>query len=186
VRTTFPAVAVGLVAAVLVPVVAGCGPTPGGSPTTIAAPTGSPARPAGGACYLLDFADIEQTLGVRFDIAAASRSKDTYTCVVRPALTDQPDLSLSVTATTADVSVFKDTVTPDGASGVTGLGKVGYRTTLAAGAGKGPAVEVGWLSGDGRLLTLRFTLAAGQATGATQAVVPKVVALARKIDLSRV
>lgn len=180
-RTRFPAVAVGLVA-----VVAGCGPAAGRSAAIVAAPTPSPAQPAGGACYLLDYADIEQTLGVRFDVAAASRSKDTYTCVVQPALTDQPDLSLSVTATTADVSVFKDTVAPAGASAVAGLGKVGYRTTLKAGAGKGPAVEVGWLSGDGRLLTLRFTLASGQVAAAAQAAAPKVVALAKKIDLSRI
>jgi hypothetical protein len=181
VRTRFSALAAGLVA-----LAAGCGQAGGGSAGSVAAPTGAPARPAGGACYLLDFADIDQTLGVRFDVAAASRSKDTYTCVVRPALTDQPDLSLSVTATTADASVFKDTVAPDGASAVAGLGKVGYRAALKAGAGKGPAVEVGWLSGDGRLLTLRFTLAVGQAATAAQAAAPKVVALAKKIDISRV
>jgi hypothetical protein len=180
VRTRFPAVAAGLIA-----LLAGCAPAADGEPAA-PGPSPTPAPTEGGACYLLDPAEIEQTLGVRFDVAAASRSKDTYTCVVQPALTGHPDLSLSVTATSADASVFKDTVTPRGAASVAGLGRSGYRAMLKAGTGKGPGVEVGWLSGDGRLLTLRFTLAAGEAAAAAKAAAPKVIALAKEIDQSRV
>lgn len=180
-RTRFPAAAAGVVA-----LAAGCASAAGDpAPTPSPSAAVTPASAEGGACHLLDYAEIEQALGVRFDVAAATRSKDTFTCVAQPAL-GGPDLSLSVTATTADVSVFKDVVTPDGSTVVAGLGKSGYRTTLKAGDGHGPRIEVGWLSGDGRLLILRFTLAAGANTAAAEAATPKLVTLAKTIDVARV
>jgi hypothetical protein len=181
VRTRFPAAAVGLVA-----LATGCAPA-AGEPATAASPTAAaiPASAEGGACHLLDYADIEVAIGIRFDVAAATRSRDTYTCVVQPAL-GGAHLSLSVSTTRADVSVMKDVVAPDGASAVSGLGKWGYRTVLRAARGQGPRVEVGWLSGDGRLLILRLTTAAGTSTAAATAAAPRLVTLAKKIDLSRV
>jgi hypothetical protein len=178
---------VGLVALVTGCGMAGCAPA-AGEPATASSPSvaETPASAEGGACYLLDYGDIEAAIGVRFDVAAATRSKNTFTCVVQPALGASTHLSLSVSTTTADISVMKDVVAPDGADSVSGLGKWGYQTIVKAARGEGPRIEVGWLSGDGRLLILRFTTAAGTSAVAADAAVPKVVALARKIDVSRV
>jgi hypothetical protein len=142
------------------------------------------AAAAGGACRLLDYPIIEQVTGARFDVSAATVSKKTYTCVVQAQTASRPDLALSVTATTADASIFADEMVPKGAKRVKGLGKVAYQLTLAPGKGYGAGVEVGWLSGDGRLICLRYTFAAGHDKAAAGAFAPKLIALAKKIDKS--
>lgn len=136
-----------------------------------------PASVAGGACQLLDYDGIADALGVRFDVAAASRQGSTNTCVVQRGEADRPDLVLAVTKTTADAAIFRSTMVPKGAQAVTGLGKAAYRARVG-----GPGVEVGWLSGDGRLITLRFTAAPGKQPVAVDAL----VALAKKVDKSSV
>lgn len=143
-----------------------------------------PAAAAGGACELLDYGVIEEVLGAGFDVAAASRHKETQTCVVQAEGAARPDLLLSVTPTTADAAIFADEVAPEGATTVKGLGKAAYRVTRAAVRGSGPGVEVGWLTGDKakRLITLRFTFAAGQAKSKADALAPKLVNLAKMVD----
>lgn len=148
-------------------------------------PTQAP-RPAawsGGACQLLDYDVIEAAIGVRFAVAAAATSTATFTCVLQPDGAGVPDLSLAVTATEADQSVFRSVVIPNGATTVEDLGKVGYRAGVPASATAGPGVEVGWLSGNQRLMVLRYHSSIGTAQTDVDALAPKLVDLAKKIDL---
>ena len=55
-----------------------------------------PAASAGGACFMWDYAFLEEQLGVLFDVAAADRVDDVSTCVVRSSGAERPDLSMSV------------------------------------------------------------------------------------------
>ena len=183
-RRVLPALALVLVGALA----AGCsgdanadsgGPThPSGTQTR------QPAALSGGACQLLDYDVIEAITGVRFAVAAAATSAATFTCVLQPDGAGLPDLSLAVTATEADMSVFRSTVIPKGATTIEDLGKVGYRTGVPASAAAGPGVEVGWLSGNQRLMVLRYHSATGTAQGDVDALAPKLVDLAKKIDLT--
>jgi hypothetical protein len=168
---------------------AGCGPARNRDDrlgATRPSPVRQPAAVAGGACQLLDYDVIEAQLGVRFDISASSTSDATYTCVVQPASAELPDLSLAVTASEADATIFKSTVAPKGGTPVSDLGKVAYSAGIPAGDGAGPGLEVGWLSGNQRLITLRYRGADGTAGGDVDALQPKLVALAKKIDLTSV
>lgn len=143
-----------------------------------------PASVAGGACQLLDYPMIEEATGTRFDVSAATAKQKTYTCVVQTETASRPDLALSVTATSADAAIFADEMVPRGAKTVKGLGKIAYRLTLAPGKGHGAGVEVGWLSGDGRLVCLRYTFSTGHDKAAADAFAPKLIRLAKKIDTS--
>jgi hypothetical protein len=185
VRTRLPVLGAGLM--VSVAALGGCAAEIGGPPPVLPPVTVPqlPAAVAGGACELLDYPTIEQQLGVRFDVAAASRVGDTYTCVVQAQGATRPDLVLAVSEKTpADASVFTDDLTPEGAKTVKGLGKAAYRVTLAARKGGGAAVEVGWLTGDKRLITLRYTLAEGKGEPEADKLASRVVALAKTLDLS--
>ncbi|MEV1287031.1 hypothetical protein [Micromonospora sp. NPDC049679] len=141
-----------------------------------------PASAAGGACYLLDFGMIEQTTGSRFEVSVATQQEQTFTCLARGKTEARPDLVLSVTATSADAAIFKDEVVPRGAQQVKGLGKAAYRVVVPAVKGQGPGVEVGWLTGDDRLMSLRYTLAQGQDQTSAAELTPKLVTLAEQID----
>lgn len=143
-----------------------------------------PASAAGGACQLLDFSLIEETTGSAFDVSASSTSRDSHSCVIRSETAEHPELALSVTETTADVAIFKEELVPGGSKTVTGLGKVAYRATLAPAKGHGAGVEVGWLTGDGRLINLRYVFPAGEDRATAGAFAGKLVALAKKIDVS--
>jgi hypothetical protein len=162
------------------------GPAAGGAPRGARAapsPTREPAESAGGACLLVSYDEVAGALGVDFAISAASSSGDTYTCVLRQVDNALPDLALSVSPTLADSGVFAKSVVPKGAAPVTDLGKAGYSRTLPASAtGAGPGTEVGWLSGDQRLMTLRYRTPPGTAPADAAALVPKLVALAKEID----
>lgn len=144
-----------------------------------------PAAAAGGACRLLDFAVIAQTTGARFTVAVATTHGKTQTCVLQAGADSRPDLSLSMTPTTADAEVFAEAMVPKGAQRVKALGKAAYRITTPTGPGHGAGVEVGWLSRDRRLIYLRYTFAAGQNGPAAEALAPKLIALAKKIDTRR-
>jgi hypothetical protein len=162
---------------------AGCaraGADPATAAVGAASPTRWPASTEGGACYLLDYAVIEQVIGVSFDVAAASTAENTFTCVLQRATGSYPDLTLAVTPTAADAGVFASTVQPAGAAAVGDLGRIGYSASVPATADAGPAVEVGWLSGNDRLLILRYRGPAGPDDSA--AMVGKLTALAKRID----
>ena len=117
-----------------------------------------PAASAGGACILWDYDFIEQTIGVRFAVAAADQVEDTSSCVVQTMSAPWPDLSLSVVeTTTANAEVFLAERMPDKAAKLTGLGRAGYRLNTKAAGGHGPTVEIGWLSEAKQLQTLRYT-----------------------------
>ncbi|HWG99507.1 MAG TPA: hypothetical protein VNV66_09330 [Pilimelia sp.] len=140
------------------------------------------AAAAGGACALLDFAAVRRTLGVTFDVAAATGAGRTRSCVLRATAARHPDLLLTESRTTADAAAFGEEVRPSGARRVTGLGRAAYRATVAPTRGRGPAVEIGWLTADGRLLTLRHTLAAGAPAAAAAALGGRLHALATEVD----
>jgi hypothetical protein len=149
-------------------------------------PSVAPAADAGGACQLIDYDSIKATLGVTFAVAGAAQQGDTYTCVTQARRASFPDLVLSVTATTADEGVFTSTVRPSGATAVTGLGKVAFSITFPASGKAGPAAEVGWLAGNARLLDLRLRLPANANADQATQTVPKLIELAKKIDLSSI
>jgi hypothetical protein len=134
----------------------------------------------------MSFDTIAETLGVDFDVSAASTSDETYTCVLRRVEATLPDVSLAVTPTRAETDVYRMSVVPKGATVVTDLGKYGYSRQLPPGAGAGPGLEVGWLSGNQRLMLLRFHTPAGAPASDAAALTPKLVALARKIDQASV
>jgi hypothetical protein len=159
---------------------AGTGPEP--TPFVLSV---EPAAQAGGACRILDYAVIKQTTGVQFTVAMATTHRSTQTCVLQAGAESRPDLTLSVTPTTADPGVFADSMAPAGAQSLRGLGKAAYRITNPARGDHGASVEVGWLSADRRLISLRFTFAAGQERPAADAIAPKLLALAKKVEARR-
>jgi hypothetical protein len=146
------------------------------------APTRSPASAAGGACYLMEYEVIEQTVGTAFDVAAAGANGDTFTCVLQTNSGSSPDLTLAVTVVNADPAEVMPAVRPPASAAVTALGRAGYSAVVPAGAGAGPGVEVGWIAGNGRLLVLRYRQAPDAASGDVAALTPKLVALAKRID----
>jgi hypothetical protein len=149
-------------------------------------PTRLPAGYAGGACQLLDYDVVDATIGTSFDVAASSDASGAFTCVLQQVAADLPDLSLAVTPTLVDAPVFKTSVIPKKATSVSDLGKAAYSLPVAAGGGAGPGAEVGWLSGNQRLLVLRYRGAPGTAAADVSALLPKLVALAKKIDQASV
>lgn len=163
---------------------ANAGPTP--THAAAPAPTRSvaPAGDAGGACQLLDYEDIQETLGDEFSIAAASQVNTTFTCVTQAAGKTLPDLTLAVTSTTADETAFKTTVQPKTATPVPGLGKVAFQSPIPATPTTGPGVDVGWLAGNARLIDLRLRLPLTATPTDVAAAAPRLIALAKRIDLS--
>jgi hypothetical protein len=162
--------------------VAGCDDEP--IPQRITAPlrTSFPASTAGGACVYLDYATIEKTIGVRFDISAASQSGQTTTCVVQPGQAELPDLALTITKTTADAEIFKSDVVPEkGATTVKGLGLAAYQTPVAATKTTGPGLEVCWLTKDKRLMSLRFT-GIPDSPAPPKSMATQLVALAKRVE----
>lgn len=172
--------------AALVALCAGCS-APAASKSTGPAVevTPLPVSAAGGACELLGYPTIEQYLGVRFDVAVAGKEGDTATCVVQARRTGQPDLVLSLSGvTSADAALFTKELMPAGAQRITGLGRAAYRLTVPPAAGRGEGVEIGWLSQDTRILTLRYTTAAAAQPAAEPAdkLATRLFGLAEAVD----
>jgi hypothetical protein len=178
VRTRFAALGAGLVLAL-----SGCS-AQGDAPSVL--PPVQVVQPAaasaGGACILWDFSEIEQQLGVLFDVAAAGQVDDTSTCVVQASGRPLPDLALSVVEQTpADAETYHADLVPGTAKKVDGLGRAAYRDVAKATDGHGPVVEVGWLTADRQLMTLRFTF--DEQAGADEAadMADRVLALAKSM-----
>jgi hypothetical protein len=150
------------------------------------APPPSPAALAGGACLLLDYATVAQQLGVTFDVAAAADSSGTYTCALQRSTAALPTLTLTITATDLTPLDFTTNVNPAGSKAVTGLGKIGYSIVVDPASSAGPAVEVGWLSGNDRLIVLRYVFPKASSSSAATAFVPKLVGLAKLVDQTTV
>lgn len=140
------------------------------------------AASSGGACRLLDFGVIEQHAGFRFDVAAASETGDSHTCVVRAEQATLPELALTVTETSIDAATFTADVVPEKATKVTGLGQKAYRRTTSAKGALGPVAEVGWLAAEGRLATLRYTAPPDTAKSDADKLTDALIALAKQLD----
>jgi hypothetical protein len=174
-----------LVAVVLVATLAGCGSPPRPAPVPTREP--QPAGAAGGSCQLLDYEEITQDIGLSFDIAAASQVGQTYTCVVEREGAPLPDLTLSITLVqNLDIPTFKSKLVPSGATMLGDLGKVGYTRNIPAATGAGPAVEISWLAGNQRLITLRCRLAGDAPAEVSGALPGKLLTLAHRIDLTSI
>ncbi|MEU7874190.1 hypothetical protein [Dactylosporangium sp. NPDC049140] len=161
--------------------VAGCDDA-GASPA--AQTSTAPAAAAGGACQLLDFRMVNAKLGLNLSVAAGASMDNSFSCVLQSAAGSYPDLVLSVSTTTIGADVFGSDVQPKDAQAVTGLGLVGYQMPTPAADKAGPGVEVGWLAGNKRIIKLSLRLAPGAGDDQAQAALPKMVELAKLIDLS--
>lgn len=157
---------------------------PTSPPATLPSP--QPAALSGGACLLLDFDVIKAKLGTEFNIAAAATTSDTYSCVVQNSAASHPDMVLSITTTDLSATEFKSDAQPSGATAVTKLGKIGYEIQDKPPAGAGPVIEVGWLSGNERLIVLRYTCAVGTSAADVKTLTAKMVTMARTVDATTV
>jgi len=164
-------------------------PSPAVQPSgslTPSAPPPSPAALAGGSCLLLDYATVAQAIGTTFDVAAAADSSGTYTCALQRSAGALPTLTLTITATDLTPLDFTTNVNPAGSKAVSGLGKIGYSIVIDPTSSAGPAAEVGWLSGNGRLILMRYVFPKGSATATATALVPKLISLAKLVDQTTV
>ncbi len=142
-----------------------------------------PAAAAGGACILLDFGQIEEKLGVHFDVAAADAAGVTSTCVVQAEGSTRPDLVFSVLErTAADAGVFLATVKPEKGEQVDGLGAAAYRVVHPPVPGAGPAVEIGWLTKDQQAKTLLFTFPANPPAPDGEKLADRLVELGKALE----
>lgn len=158
---------------------AGCGPE------AEAAPPAWPIGAAGRACQLLEDVDTELALGTVLVLAAGATVETTHTCLLTNADRPYPELLLAATPSSADKLIFNAVLTPSGATALDGLGLIAYTAARPAGTAggvqHGPAVEVGWLSGGGWLLVVRYTFEAGAETEQIEAMRSRLVALAQQI-----
>lgn len=184
-------IATAALAAGMIAGLAGCGSSASGtSPSSPSShrsaspsvPVPKPASLAGGACLLLDYGVIKAALGIEFNVAASADKSGTFTCVVQDSQASYPDLTLAITATDLAASDFKSTVVPKGSTPVTKLGKIGYEIQAPAAFGVGPTIEVGWLSGNDRLIIMRYTFDAEASQADATAMVDKMIALAKTVD----
>ena len=142
-----------------------------------------PAASAGGACILWDYAFIQKEIGVRFTVAAGDQVDDTATCVLQTENAEVPFLILSVAdGVSADAGTFTAEVQPAKATKVKGLGVAGYRLVGKATTGRGPSIEVGWLSEADQLQTLKFTFAPGADPAAVGEMTKRILAMAEVMD----
>jgi hypothetical protein len=161
-------------------------PNPGAGDSSLSPSTPPPAALAGGACLLLNFDEISKALGVTFNVAAAATSGDTYTCDIQSTTASYPDLSLAITATDLLPLDFTAQVAPSGSKPVTKLGKIGYVLQVKATTSVGPAVEVGWLSGNERLIVMRYTFPTNATASDATALASKMITLAHTVDATTV
>lgn len=156
----------------------------GGKPSPSTSPhlAPLPVVEVGGACELLTYEMIRDKIGVEFEVAAAAQKGGTLTCVVQRRGTEYPDLTLSVTGTTADQKFLGTALVPKGATTVAGLGSAAYSLPTPAAGAAGPGSEIGWLSANQRLLVLRFRQATTGTVEEAAALTPRLVELAKAVD----
>lgn len=141
----------------------------------------------GRACQAVELDTVEAVLGVRFDISAPATLEDTYSCALTQVDAPLPDLTFTVSATTADEVIFTAVLTPSLATAVPELGRVAYQVTLppgtaADGTSTGPAVEIGWLSAVPRLMVLRYTWPPTATDAEVAELAPRLLELAQGIE----
>ncbi|NUS73588.1 MAG: hypothetical protein HOQ05_09320 [Corynebacteriales bacterium] len=140
-----------------------------------------PASDAGGACGSVDYAVIEQTAGLRFDVAAAGTSDQARTCALRQTSHELPALVFAVRDGEFDAEGFRTDFQPGDAQGVDGLGDAAYNKVLDASDNSGPRVEIGWLTG-GSARTLTLTTAANTSPDDAKNQINGLVELAKKLS----
>jgi hypothetical protein len=163
--------------------------TPSAHPSISMAPSVGPPPPAamaGGACLLLVFDTINNDLGSTFDTAGSADKGGTYTCVVQAGSDARPNLTLSITATTLTTTDFTATVVPASTKPVTQLGKIGYIKHIAPAGTTGPAIEIGWLSGNERLIIMRYSMASSSTDADATDAEAGMIKLARTVDVTTV
>src|SRR5262245_29572954 len=149
-------------------------------------PPPSAAALAGGACLLMNFATVRKELGTAFTVAAAGDSSGSYSCVLQESSGSLPSLTLSITATDLSSADFKSNVVPKGSSPISQLGKIAYRQIVPATKSTGPSIEVGWLSGNNRLIIFRYVCARDTPAATSSALGTKMVSLAQIVDQTTV
>jgi hypothetical protein len=127
---------------------------------------------------------VRQVLGIDFQVAAAGGTAATsQTCVLQQVADPDCDLLLTVTAAPeVGAAAFLDSYVPSGGAALDGVGKAAYRVVVRAPGSAGPRVEIGWLSGTGRVLTLAHTLGAAEDPHLTGQVVARLARLAADVD----
>jgi hypothetical protein len=142
-----------------------------------------PAASSGGACVLWDYAFIEDQIGVRFTVAAGQTVDKTSTCVVQTENGTAPFLVYSVVDdTAANAEIFTESITPDKATKVKGLGQAGYQLLGKAAKDLGPSIEVTWLSEAEQMQSLKFTFAKGAPADAVTDMSKRLVSMAKTMD----
>jgi hypothetical protein len=159
-----------------------------------------PAASAGGLCKRLSYDRVAAALGVRFDVAAASGAAGSeQVCVLQRVGATAPDLTWSRLPVPAaeepeeaespgagtptpmtPVEVFRADYQPASAKNVGQLGKAAYSRVVAAGAGAGPQIEVGWLGAE-VVYVLTFTTSQGTSPAQAAQQIPRVVGLASQL-----
>jgi hypothetical protein len=173
---------------------AGHGPAPTSTPSAAGPPPSvtlsttppTPAALAGGACLLLDFNTVAKQLGTAFTVSAAADTSGTFSCVLQESSGSYPRLTLSITATELSPDDFTADVKPKGSTSVAELGKTAYETQVSATKSAGPVIEVGWLSGNDRLISFRYAFPTGTSPDVSKALAPKMVSLAKIVDQTTV
>ncbi|HEY1177514.1 MAG TPA: hypothetical protein VGF17_15260, partial [Phytomonospora sp.] len=152
-------------------------------------PSGAPEEEKGtdddkakGACEYLDAAAVAEAVGVTFTVIEPAEAKNAQVCVMQTTKGSYPDLTLATAKTKADPESFKATMMPDAAEEVGKLGKSAYQVVLKAPKGGGPVAEIGWLSENDRLFTLRYTSEAGTKKDTVTKALKPLVTLAKAIE----
>jgi hypothetical protein len=173
---------------------AGHGSTPTSTPSAAGPPASvtpstapsTPAALAGGACLLLDFNTVAKQLGTVFTVSASADTSGTFSCVLQESSGTYPRLTLSITATDLSPADFTAEVKPKGSTSVAELGKIAYEARASATKSAGPVIEVGWLSGNDRLIVFRYEFPTGTSAAVSTALAPKMVSLAKIVDQTTV
>ncbi len=141
-----------------------------------------PAGAAGVMCQLLEYDVVADKLGIRFDTAGGASQDDTLTCALTQAGEDYPYLTLALTPSAIDTTIFASDATPAGAVAVPELGTAAYQLAVAAADPAGPAVEVCWLSTTGRMMIMRYAFDLSATGEDVETLTPKLLALAKQIE----